>query len=96
MEALIVAGQRRRPDDPEGWADEYLWHSEDAADLRCLGRCVTCRGTITLRQVGRCVYSEPCGHHRAQGDLAKVLKFIERRRTQISSDRRIALMELVT
>lgn len=31
------------------------------------GRCPACHQSATKRQVGRCVYGEPCGHRMYQG-----------------------------
>ncbi len=92
---LEEVAARRGEADPVAWADHHLRRHEDAADLRALGRCQTCGAPITLRQVGKCVYSEPCGHHRAQGELRKMLPYIDRRRRQLSPERRASLLELL-
>jgi hypothetical protein len=34
---------------------------------RDAGRCPTCGADMTERQVGPCVYAEPCGHRIGQG-----------------------------
>lgn len=81
--------------DPAERADDYLRRLYDVGDLRALGYCRDCGGAITLRQVGRCVYSEPCGHYRAQGDLKRILAFRAERLKKISEERKAALMALI-
>jgi hypothetical protein len=77
------------------WADEFLWEHADVADLRALGFCAKCGREITLRQVGRCVYSEPCGHYRAQGELARIQAYLTRSLAAMSAERRAAVLRLV-
>lgn len=86
---------RKGEADPVAWADHHLRRHEDAADLRAIGRCLECGASITLRQVGKCVYAEPCGHWRAQGDFRKMLPFIDKRRRQLTKERRASLLELI-
>lgn len=87
--------RKRAPDNPEQWADDYLRAHEDAADLRAIGRCRSCGASITLAQIGRCVYSS-CDHYRAQGDLARVTKFLRSRELSLSPERRESLLALLT
>jgi hypothetical protein len=92
---LVEVGAKRRPDDPEGWASEYLREMADHNDLRALGYCETCGQPITLRQIGRCVYSEPCGHHRAQGDLRRIQAYLTAARAKITPERERSLLTLI-
>jgi hypothetical protein len=92
---LLDVAAKRRPEDPQGWASDYLREHVDQNDLKALGYCATCGGAITLRQVGRCVYSEPCGHYRAQGDIARIQQFSERARARITPEREAALLALI-
>lgn len=94
---MDVAAKRTAGTDqtPEQWADDYLLKHEDAADLRALGYCAECGRPGELRAAGRCVYFEPCGHHRAQGDIRKMLPYMERRRATMSPERRAALLALI-
>lgn len=93
--AVMDVARKRRPDDPDGWANEWLRKEYDHGDLRALGYCRDCGRPISLRQTGRCVYSEPCGHYRAQGDLNKMRPYIKRRVQSISPERRAALLKLI-
>lgn len=86
---------KRGEADPVAWADNYLRHDQDAADLRALGRCLVCKAPIMLRQYRRVVVMEPCGHYRAHGELAKMGKFMEGRRVKMTPERRAALLALV-
>ncbi len=90
-----LAVKRCEPD-PVEWADAYLRRHYDAADLRALGRCRTCGASIVLRQVGRCVISHPCGHYRAQGELKRMISFLEARRRELTPDRRASLLALLS
>jgi hypothetical protein len=85
----------RSPADPDGWADEWLRASYDASDLRALGYCRTCGQKIELRQFGRCVYSSPCGHYRAQGDLKRMQPYIATRGARITPERRASLLKII-
>lgn len=39
------------------------------------GLCNVCKTkTTSVRQVGRCVYADPCGHRIGQGDAKQVAK----------------------
>jgi len=44
-------------------------------DRSARGECTDCGAKIAeVRQVGRCVYAEPCGHRVGQGDADRVRK----------------------
>lgn len=92
---LLEVGEKRRPGDGAGWASDYLRSVVDGNDLRALGYCATCGRSITLRQIGRCVYSEPCDHYRAQGDLKRMQPYHEAARRRITPERRASLLELI-
>lgn len=92
---LVEVGAKRRPDDPQGWASDYLREVVDRNDLHALGYCVTCGQPVTFRQVGRCVYSEPCGHYRAQGDLSRITAYRQAARAKITPERERSLLALI-
>lgn len=92
---FMNVARERNPDDPRAWADEYRRRVSDVADLRALGLCATCGRPIVLRQAGRCVYSVPCGHYRAQGDLSRMQPFIAQRLSRITPDRKAALLAIL-
>lgn len=92
---LLDVGAKRRPADPQGWASDYLREVCDRNDLKALGYCATCGQPITLRQVGRCVYGEPCGHYRAQGELRRIQPYIARNRARLTPERERALLALI-
>lgn len=92
---LEEVATKRGEVDPVAWADANLRRHIDASDLRALGRCRDCGQPITLRQTGKCVYAEPCGHWRAQGELRKMLPYIERARRNLTPERRASLLELI-
>ncbi|MDB4914084.1 MAG: hypothetical protein JWM95_1728 [Gemmatimonadetes bacterium] len=92
---LLKIGAKRRPDDAHGWASDYLRKDDDEADLRALGHCKQCGRGVTLRQVGRCVYTEPCGHYRAQGDIKKMQSYLDRRLAAMSPERRASVLALL-
>jgi hypothetical protein len=94
--AVMDVARKRRPDDPEGWANEWLRKEYDRGDLRALGFCFDCGRPMTLRQIGCCVYSEPCDHYRAQGQLTRMRPYIAKRLAKITPERRAALLALVT
>jgi hypothetical protein len=92
---LLGLGEKRRPGDAAGWASDYLREHVDQSDLRALGYCPTCGQPITLRQIGRCVYDEPCGHHRAQGDLRRIQAYLTGARAKITPERERSLLTLI-
>lgn len=94
-EPFIGLATNRGEPDPVAWADNYLRHHYDSADLRALGRCLACRQPITLRQYRRVVVAEPCGHYRAHADLKTLGRFMEHRRVKMTPERRAALLALV-
>ena len=94
-EPLLKAAAKRDPENPERWADDYLRHHADEADLRALGYCRGCGSPGALRQVGRCVYWSSCDHYRAQGDLRKMQPYLDARRRKMSPERRAALLAMV-
>lgn len=95
VEHLLDLGRKRRPENPEAWANEWLRAERDQGDLRALGYCRQCHQPITLRQVGRCIYSEPCGHYRAQGELKRVAPYIVKRQARLTPARRTSLLKLI-
>ena len=74
---------------------DYLREVVDRNDLRALGYCYDCGQPITLRQIGRCVYSDPCDHYRAQGDLSRVRAAHERSRAKLTLERTRSLLALI-
>lgn len=96
---LVELARKRLPDGSEAeqvqWADDFLRREADRGDLRALGFCGDCGGSIKLCQVGRCVYGEPCGHYRAQGDLPRMQRFLDRSLATITPERRAALLALI-
>lgn len=69
----------REPTPEEIAADEAAWAAriEEALARTKRGECSDCGTKVTaVRQVGRCVYAEPCGHRVGQGDAKQVAKVL--------------------
>jgi hypothetical protein len=100
VEPLVELAKKKFPeastDEQRMWADRFLLEASDEGDLRALGYCRHCGGRVTLRQVGHCVYTEPCGHYRAQGELRRMQPYLNQRRNTISAERRAALLALIS
>lgn len=86
---------KRNPEDPQRWAEHVVRRDADEADLRTLGYCRDCGGAVTLIQVGACVYGEPCGHYRAQGNLPRIRAWHDKNLATITPERRASLLKLI-
>jgi hypothetical protein len=95
---LIAIGVKRAApgQTAEQWADEFLWRDADAADTRALGYCYGCGARGALKEVIRgIVYFCPCGAFRAHGDVKKMQRFLDKRRQQMSEERKAAVLALL-
>ena len=75
--ATTTCPSYREPTAEEIAADRAAWDARIAElDERLKrGECGECGvKTASVRQVGRCVYAEPCGHRIGQGDAKQVAK----------------------
>lgn len=95
VKAFRTIGEKRHPEDPDAWAENYVRHDYDKMELRALGRCLECGQHVILRQYKGVVVSDPCGHYRAHGNLSKIVRFLEERRRKLTPERRASLLQLV-
>lgn len=75
--ATTTCEQFREPTPEEIAADEAAWAArvEEVTARFKRGECSDCGVKVTaVRQAGKCVYAEPCGHRIGQGDAAQVAK----------------------
>jgi hypothetical protein len=73
--ATTTCDQYREPTAGEIAADKAAWDAwlEEMRQQTARGECSTCGEKATrAKQVGSCVYLEPCGHRVGQGDAKKV------------------------
>lgn len=75
--ATTTCPSYRDPTPEEIAADEAAWNKrlDEMRDNARKGLCNACGvKTTSVRQVGRCVYADPCGHRIGQGDAKQVAK----------------------
>lgn len=75
--ATTTCDRYREPTSEEIAADEAAWAAriEEIGARTKRGECSDCGTKVTaVRQAGKCVYAEPCGHRLGQGDAKQVAK----------------------